>query len=162
MNNPSTLDPVYLQDEYGAPVVRQLFEGLVQFGPYLTVLPALAETWQVDNAGRTYRFFLRSNARFHNGHPVTTEDAIFSIQRLLRVNPAPVILPQLLKIDGGTSYRNRLNDELRGLKRISDHEFTVTLIEPHVPFLTALGMYQAAIVPKLEIENNEKRYKSRI
>jgi ABC-type transport system substrate-binding protein len=34
----------------------------------------------------------------------------------------------------------------------------VTLIEPHVPFLTALGMYQAAIVPKLEIENNEKKF----
>ena len=158
MNNPSTLDPIYLQDQYGIPVVRQLFEGLVQFGPYLTVLPALAETWQVDNAGRTYRFFLRSDARFHNGHPVTTKDAIFSIQRLLRVNPAPVILPQLLKIDGGTSYRNKLNDELRGLKRISDHEFTVTLIEPHVPFLTALGMYQAAIVPKLEVENNEEKF----
>jgi ABC-type oligopeptide transport system substrate-binding subunit len=73
MNNPSTLDPVYLQDEYGAPVVRQLFEGLVQFGPYLTVLPALAQTWQVDNGGRTYRFFLRPDARFHNGHPVTAE-----------------------------------------------------------------------------------------
>jgi len=158
MNNPSTLDPVYLQDEYGAPVVRQLFEGLVQFGPYLTVLPALAETWQVDNAGRTYRFFLRPNARFHNGHPVTAEDAIFSIRRLLRVNPLPIILPQLLKIDGATAYRNRLNDAIRGLKRINDHEFTVTLIEPHVPFLTALGMYQAAIVPKLEVESDEKKF----
>ena len=158
MNNPSTLDPVYLQDEYGAPVVRQLFEGLVQFGPYLTVLPALAETWQVDNAGRTYRFFLRPDARFHNGHPVTSEDAIFSIRRLLRVNPAPILLPQLLKIEGAPAYRNQQSDTIRGLKRINDHEFTVTLIEPYVPFLTALGMYQAAIVPKLEIENNEKKF----
>ena len=158
MNNPSTLDPVYLQDQYGAPVVRQLFEGLVQFGPYLTVLPALAETWQVDNAGRTYRFFLRTDARFHNGHPVTAEDAIFSIRRLLRVNPAPAILPQLLKIEGAPAYRDQQNDAVRGLKRINDHEFTVTLIEPHVPFLTALGMYQAAIVPQLEVENNEKKF----
>ena len=158
MNNPSTLDPVYLQDEYGAPVVRQLFEGLVQFGPYLTVLPALAQTWQVDNAGRTYRFFLRPDARFHNGHRVTADDAIFSIQRLLRVNPPPIILPQLLKIEGAPAYRNQQNDELRGLKRINDHEFTVTLIEPHVPFLTALGMYQAAIVPKSEVESDEKKF----
>ena len=158
MNNPSTLDPVYLQDEYGVPVVRQLFDGLVQYGPYLTVLPALAETWQVDNAGRTYRFFLRSDARFHNGHAVTAEDAIFSIRRLLRVNPAPVILPQLLNIEGAPAYRDRQSDGVRGLKRISDHEFSVTLIEPHVPFLIALGMYQAAIVPKLEVENNEKQF----
>ena len=158
MNNPSTLDPAYLQDQYGAPVVRQLFEGLVQFGPYLTVLPALAETWQVDNAGRTYRFFLRPDARFHNGHPVTAEDAIFSIRRLLRVNPASIILPQLLKIEGAPAYRDQQNDEVQGLKRINDHEFTVTLVEPHIPFLTALGMYQAAVVPKLEVEKNEKKF----
>jgi ABC-type transport system substrate-binding protein len=158
MNNPSTLDPVYLQDTYGAPVVSQLFEGLVQFGPYLTVLPALAETWQVENGGRTYRFFLRSDARFHNGHPVTAEDAIFSMQRFLRVNPPPTILPQLLKIEGAPAYHNQQIDSIRGLNRVNDHEFTVTLIEPHVPFLTALGMYQAAIVPKSEIENNETKF----
>ena len=158
MNNPSTLDPVYLQDQYGVPIVRQLFEGLVQFGPYLTVLPALAETWQVENDSKTYRFFLRRDARFHNGDAVTAEDAIFSIRRLLRVNPPPAILPQLLKIEGAPAYRVQQSDGLRGLKRITDHEFTVTLIEPHVPFLTALGMYQAAIVPKLEIEDNEKKF----
>ena len=158
MNNPSTLDPVYLQDTYGAPIVSQLFEGLVQFGPYLTVLPALAQTWQVENGGRIYRFFLRPDARFHNGHPVTAEDAIFSLQRLLRVNPAPTILPQLLKIEGATAYRDQQNDEVPGLNRINDHEFTVILIEPHVPFLTALGMYQAAIVPKSEIEESEKDF----
>jgi ABC-type transport system substrate-binding protein len=157
-NNPRTLDPVYLQDIFGASIVRQLFEGLVQFGPYLTVLPALAQTWQVDNAGRTYRFFLRPDARFHNDHPVTAEDAIFSIRRLLRVNPPPIIMPQLLKIEGAPAYRERQSDGIRGLKRISDHEFTVTLIEPHVPFLTALGMFQAAIVPKLEVENNENKF----
>jgi ABC-type transport system substrate-binding protein len=158
MSNPSTLDPVYVLDQYGVPVVRQLFEGLVQFGPYLTVLPALAQTWQVDNAGRTYRFHLRPDARFHNGHPVTAEDAIFSIRRLLRANPPPTILPQLLKIEGAGAYRDRQSDGIRGLMRINDHEFAVTLIEPHVPFLTALGMYQAAIVPKLEIENNGKKF----
>jgi ABC-type oligopeptide transport system substrate-binding subunit len=67
-------------------------------------------------------------------------------------------LPQLLKIEGAPAYRDRQNDAVRGLKRINDHEFTVTLIEPHVPFLTALGMYQAAIVPQLEVENNEKKF----
>ncbi len=158
MNNPSTLDPAYLQDQFGAPIVRQVFEGLIQFDPYLAIRPALAVSWQVENNSRTYRFFLRTNARFHNGQPVTAEDAIFSIRRLLRVSPPPTILPQLLKIEGAVAYRNRRGDEVRGLKRFGDHEFTVTLVEPHVPFLTALGMYQAAIVPKLEIENNEKKF----
>ena len=158
LNNPSTLDPAYVQDQYGAPIIRQVFEGLVQFDPYLTVSPALAETWEVENNGRTYRFFLRINAYFHNGHPVTVDDAFFSIRRLLRVNPPPFILPQLLKIEGAQAYRDRQSDQVRGLKRINDHEFLITLVEPHVPFLAALGMYQAAIVPKLEVDKNENKF----
>ncbi len=31
MNNPSTLDPAYVQDQYGVAVTRQLFDGLVKF-----------------------------------------------------------------------------------------------------------------------------------
>ena len=67
-------------------------------------------------------------------------------------------MPQLLKIEGAPAYRDQQNDEVQGLKRINDHEFTVTLVEPHIPFLTALGMYQAAVVPKLEVEKNEKKF----
>ena len=44
-NNPTTLDPAYVQDQYGTAVVQQLFDGLVRFDPYLLVLPALAETF---------------------------------------------------------------------------------------------------------------------
>jgi len=89
MNNPPTLDPAYVQDQYGVAVSRQLFDGLVQFGPNLMVLPALAKTWQVEENGKVYRFFLRHNARFHNNQPVTVQDVVFSIRRLLRVTPPP-------------------------------------------------------------------------
>ena len=52
MNNPSTLDPASVQDNYGETLVHQLFDGLIRFDPYLTVLPALAETWKVDDKGK--------------------------------------------------------------------------------------------------------------
>ncbi|MEA3436717.1 MAG: ABC transporter substrate-binding protein, partial [Thermodesulfobacteriota bacterium] len=158
MNNPSTLDPAYVQDQYGVAVTRQLFDGLVQFGPNLMVLPALAKTWQVEENGKEYRFLLRQNAWFHNSRQVTVHDAVFSISRLLRVNPPPAILPHLLKIEGALAFRNHKTERLKGLHTIDDHTLLVRLVEPHVPFLTALGMYQAAIVPQEEVEKSEENF----
>ncbi len=86
-SNPATLDPARVKDQYGVAVVSQIFEGLVRFDEYLTVLPALARTWQVEENGHVYRFELRENTRFHNGDPVTAADVVFSISRLIRLDP---------------------------------------------------------------------------
>ncbi|MBU0464204.1 MAG: ABC transporter substrate-binding protein, partial [Proteobacteria bacterium] len=150
-NNPATLDPAYLQDIYGIALVHQIFNGLVRFDPYLSVLPDLAETWQVKEEGKVYRFTLRKNARFHNLDPVTSEDVIFSFKRLLRAQPAPAVLPHLLKIVGAKEYRAGTRENVPGLEIENDMVFQVHLEESHVPFLTALGMYQAAIVPQKEV-----------
>ncbi len=147
-SNPATLDPAYVQDNYGEAIIHQIFDGLVRFDPYLSVLPSLAETWQVRESGKEYRFTLRKNARFHNLDPVTSEDVIFSITRLLRVDPAPAVLPHLLKIVGAKEYREGTLEKVSGLEIEDNRVFTIHLNEPHVPFLTALGMYQAAIVPQ--------------
>src|SRR4029450_11736888 len=40
--------------------------------------PCLAESWTMSRDGRTWEFVLRKGARFHNGDPVTAEDAKFS------------------------------------------------------------------------------------
>jgi len=151
MNSPATLDPAYAQDNYGIWVIHQLFDGLVRFDPYLAVLPSIAETWQVEDNGKVFRFVLRENAQFHNGRPITADDVFFSISRLLRVESPPAILPHVLKIDGAKEYREHKSDRIKGLEPIDDRVFKIRLEEPHAPFLTALGMYQAAIVPKDEV-----------
>ncbi len=151
LNSPATLDPAYVQDKYGVSIVKQIFDGLVQFDPYLSILPALAETWQVQENGRLYRFFLRKDARFHNLDSVTCKDVIFSIKRLLRAEPPPAVLPHLLKIVGSKKYRDRTSENVTGMVIESKNTFTVRLQESHIPFLTALGMYQAAIVPEKEV-----------
>lgn len=44
--------------------------------------PALATEWeQVDD--RTWRFTLRDGVTFHNGDPMTAEDVVFSVQRMI-------------------------------------------------------------------------------
>ncbi len=152
-NNPATLDPARVKDQYGVAVVRQLFDGLVRFDSYLTVLPALARTWQVESDGHLYRFALRRNARFHNGEPVTAADVVFSLSRLLRLDPPPDILPHLMKIAGAEAFRNRNQDRVEGLTVVDPHTVEIRLTEPHMPFLTALGMYQAAVLPQKSLQN---------
>lgn len=150
-SNPATLDPAYVQDIYGIALVHQVFDGLVQYDSYLSILPALAETWQVKENGKVYRFILKKNARFHTLDTVTSQDVIFSISRLLRTEPAPAVLPHLLKIVGAKKYRDRTLKNVPGLKIENEKIFTVRLQESHAPFLTALGMYQASIVPQKEV-----------
>lgn len=40
----------------------------------------LAERWEISKDGREYTFFLRKNARFHDGKPVTADDVKFSYE----------------------------------------------------------------------------------
>jgi ABC-type transport system substrate-binding protein len=158
LNEPPTLDPANVEDFYGVSVVHQIFDGLVQFSPELFIVPALAENWQVEDNGRLYRFFLRPNARFHNGRAVASRDVVFSLSRLIRVNPAPSILPHLLKIIGAQAYRENKSDHVAGLTVVDDRVLLVKLEEPYTPFLVALGMYQAKILPREELEFKEHSF----
>jgi ABC-type transport system substrate-binding protein len=157
-NNPPTLDPARVKDQYGTAVVTQMFDGLVRFDSYLAVLPALAQTWQVEEGGKLYRFELRKNARFHNGDPVTASDVVFSISRLLRLDPAPSVLPHLIKIAGARQFRDRDQDRVSGLEVISPKIFQIRLTSPHMPFLTALGMNEVSIVPRKEVLGKEAEF----
>jgi ABC-type transport system substrate-binding protein len=158
LNEPPSLDPAFVGDSYGVSVVQQIFDGLVQFSPELFIIPALAQDWQMEDSGRLYRFSLRPHARFHNGRPVTSRDVIFSFSRLIRMNPPPSILPHLLKISGAQEYREGKSDRVVGLRSVDDHALLVRLDEPYTPFLTALGMYQAKIVPAEEVTSSEKSF----
>jgi len=44
-----------------------VYEGLVQYGSFGQVLPALAESWTIDDSGQKYTFQLRDNVQFHDG-----------------------------------------------------------------------------------------------
>ncbi len=146
-NNPITLDPAYVLGTYGGFVVHQIFDGLVRFDPYLSILPALAETWEVNN-GKVYTFKLKQNAVFHNQDPVTAKDVRFTLKRLLRMEPPSAVLQHLLRIKGAVEYRNKTRDTLSGFKIETEKKFSIHLLTPHAPFLTALAMYQASIVPE--------------
>ncbi|WP_274428139.1 ABC transporter substrate-binding protein [Desulfosarcina sp. BuS5] len=55
---------------------------LVRFGPDLDVVPQLAETWSCSKDGKIWKFRLVSDARWHDGYPVTAEDVKFTFNYL--------------------------------------------------------------------------------
>jgi peptide/nickel transport system substrate-binding protein len=62
-------------------VLYAIHDALVKPMPAGDNTPSLAESWTVSKDGLTYEFVLRKGAKFHNGDPVTAEDAKFSFER---------------------------------------------------------------------------------
>jgi peptide/nickel transport system substrate-binding protein len=55
---------------------HMLFTPLVQYDENLEIQPHLAESWDLDERGVTFR--LRQDVRWHDGQPVTAEDVKFT------------------------------------------------------------------------------------
>ncbi len=118
---PPTLDPTanpaaaISEALYG-----NLYEGLVQFAADGSVLPLLAQSWDISPDGLAYTFHLRPGVRFHDGTPFDAAAAKFSLERALApdsVNPQKSRLQAVRSIevlDGGT-VRVSLNRRSGGL-----------------------------------------------
>ena len=77
---PPTLDPHNSTALAAFAVQRVIFDTLVTQGVDGSILPSLAEKWEVLD-DLTIRFYLRKDALFSNGEPVTAEDVRYSIKR---------------------------------------------------------------------------------
>lgn len=62
-----------------------VFSGLIRYDPTeKNFFADLAEKWERSSDGRTYTFFLRKNARWHDGNPVTADDIIFTFRDVIQ------------------------------------------------------------------------------
>ena len=80
---PKDLDPATQAAEIEYVIDTALFEGLVNIAnDGDTILPGVAERWDVSPDGRTYTFHLRSDARWSDGGPVIADDFVYSFRRV--------------------------------------------------------------------------------
>ncbi|RMG54457.1 MAG: peptide ABC transporter substrate-binding protein [Acidobacteria bacterium] len=83
-SNPETLDPHRAAGGPEDAILINLFEGLTEYDPETAdPIPALAERWDVNREATVYTFYLRHDARWSNGEPVTAEDFVSSWRRIL-------------------------------------------------------------------------------
>lgn len=81
---PPDLDPNTNNSLVVGFILKALFEGLVRLAnDGTTILPGVAERWEISPDSRTYTFHLRDNAQWSNGEPVTANDFLASFRRSL-------------------------------------------------------------------------------
>ncbi len=157
-NTPPTLDPAFAKDIYTRSVATQIFDGLVQFDALLNPIPAIAEFWEASRDGRTWTFNLRRGVRFHHGREVTAEDFVYSFSRLLDAKKPGPLTEFLRRIQGASDFMQGTGQSVRGLQAVDRYTLQITLDEPFAPLLAVLGMANAAVVPREEVEGKGERF----
>ncbi|HZI17169.1 MAG TPA: peptide ABC transporter substrate-binding protein [Pyrinomonadaceae bacterium] len=81
-SEPESLDPQMSSGQPEARIYMALFEGLTEYHPKtMEPIPAIAERWVIDEDATEITFFLRRNARYSNGEPITAHDFSWSWRR---------------------------------------------------------------------------------
>ncbi|WP_284645500.1 ABC transporter substrate-binding protein [Paenibacillus silviterrae] len=77
------LDPLNSRLRTDAHWVKQVFDTLVEWDAERhQPVPHLALEWDCDESGRQWIFYLRKGVRFHHGAELTSEDVVYSLNRL--------------------------------------------------------------------------------
>ncbi len=153
-SEPVTLDPALVEDIYSAEYVTKIFSGLVTLDENMEVVPDLAERWETSSDGTVYTFYLRKDARFHDGKPVTAEDVKYSLERAC--DPATGSHTAGIYLDDIVGVRERLEgraSEIRGVEILDDHTIRITIDAPKAYFLAKLTYPVAFVVDKENVES---------
>ncbi|MBX3015984.1 MAG: ABC transporter substrate-binding protein [Caldilineaceae bacterium] len=126
---------------YSTLVRRNLVDGL------RTVIPDLAESWEVTEDGLTYTFALRQGVTFHDGTPFTAEDVVASFERILNP-PEGIVIPIRADLEMVDS-----------IEKVDDFTIKLHLSSPRAYFLDLLAGVSMVIYAKktLEEHNNDLR-----
>ena len=73
---PPSLNSLLATDSESFFVLSHVMEGLAQYGPDNELVPAVASHWDIDDMGAT--FYLREDARWSDGEPVTAEHFVYA------------------------------------------------------------------------------------
>lgn len=79
---PESLDPQIGTGQVEQRIYVGLYEGLVEYDPQtLEPVPAIAERWESNHDSTEFTFYLRKNARWSNGEPITARDFVYTVRR---------------------------------------------------------------------------------
>lgn len=132
---PGSLDPQRAEDQFSFDVLRDLYEGLTASTPEGEAIPAGAESWSVSEDGITWRFRLRSVARWSDGTPVLARHYVNGLRRAVDPATASGGADLLRVIENAVEVlRGEMPPDRLGVAAVSDTELEIRLVRP-VPYL---------------------------
>ncbi|MBA3704407.1 MAG: ABC transporter substrate-binding protein [Bacteroidetes bacterium] len=150
----ATLYPPSITDVISSHIANQIYEGLIKLNPKdLTVIPSLAEKWEVNSAGTVYTFHLKKGVLFHDnacfpegkGRELKAADVAYSYKVLCTDSKENVIFAGTFKnrLAGADKFfaesKSKPDAEIEGIKVIDDYTIELSLIAPSLSFIYALA-----------------------
>lgn len=81
-SEPESLDPQMSSGQPEARIDMALYDGLAEYHPKtMEPMPSIAERWVINEDATEFVFFLRHDAKFSNGDPITANDFVYTIRR---------------------------------------------------------------------------------
>nr|WP_283179086.1 ABC transporter substrate-binding protein [Gemmobacter sp. 24YEA27] len=148
----ATLDPAIGYDWQNWSMIKSVFDGLMDYEPGTTTLrPGLAESYEISEDGLTYTFKLRPGVKFHNGREMTSEDVVYSINRV--VNPATQSPGQgFFGMIDGFDATAADGSALTGVSAPDAATVVFRLSRPDATFLHVMALNFSYVVPKEVVE----------
>lgn len=133
------LDPAFSYDWSTSPVLVNVTEGILDYDLEVSsqLNCTLAESWeQVDTL--TYVYNIRDDIVFSDGTPMTMEDVMFCMERVMDPETG--------------SYLSWMFDSVESLEQTDEWQFTVTLSNPDANWQYVLGTHAGHVYSKAHYE----------
>lgn len=135
VGSPRFINPILAISDTDKDVSSLVYSGLLRTNSDGKIIADLAESFEVNETGTVYDFVLKDNIYFHDNKKVTSDDVVFTINKILD----PIIKsPKKVQWEGVT------------VEKIDDKNIRFILSKPYAPFLNALTV---GILPKHVWEN---------
>jgi peptide/nickel transport system substrate-binding protein len=124
VGHPQYINPILSQtNDVDMDLSRLLFSGLFRRTKDQQLEKDLVTDYSISEDQLTYTFYLRRDAKWHDGQTLTASDVLFTIQAIQDPN-----------------YQSPLESSLRGVtaEQVDDYTIKLTLKEPFAPFLSSL------------------------
>jgi len=116
-----------------------VFEGLTRFASDGSIIPGLAQSWEISEDGLTYTFKLAEGVTFHDGTTMDAEDVKFSLDRA--------------RAEDSANAQKALFASIADVEAVDATTVKITLSAPNGSLLFNLAWGDAVIVAPESIEN---------
>lgn len=139
-----TLDPAEVFEFSAAEIMGNTYERLIGYNveDVSDIYGVVAESWEVSEDGKTITFKVREGTKFASGNDLTAEDAVFSLQRAVKLDLSPAFIL--------TQFGFTADNVEEKIVQTGDYEFTFEMDQAYAPtfVLYCLTSTVASVVDK--------------
>ncbi|GHV97643.1 peptide ABC transporter substrate-binding protein [Lactobacillus nasalidis] len=153
-----SLDPAKADDTASEEQIANTYEGLYRLGKNSKTIPGVATRSETSKDGLTWTFYLRKNAKWSNGDPVTAEDFVYAWRR--QVDPKTASsqvnnyegIKNAIAISEGKKKVSSL-----GVKAVGKYKLVVTF-EKKIPYFKVVTAISLKPLDSKAVKKYGKRY----